>query len=87
VAFSGTATAPVNSPGAQLPITSRVALNLNSATTEQLLALPGIGPAKAAAILRYRSEHGPFSKPEDLSRVSGFGPSALLRLQGLITAP
>jgi len=87
VAFSGTAAAPVNSPGAQLPITSRVALNLNSATTEQLLALPGIGPAKAAAILRYRSEHGPFSKPEDLSRVSGFGPSALLRLQGLITAP
>jgi competence protein ComEA len=56
-------------------------LNLNSASMEELDALPGVGPARAAAIVQYRTEHGPFSKIEDLARVSGFGPSALHKLQ------
>jgi competence protein ComEA len=60
-------------------------VSLNSATLEQLDALPGIGRAKAAAIVQYRSEHGPFTKAEELARVPGFGPGALRRLQQRIT--
>ena len=56
-------------------------LNLNSASLEELDALPGVGRARAAAIVQYRTEHGPFSKIEELTRVSGFGPGALRRLQ------
>jgi competence protein ComEA len=76
------------SPPPRLPASPLIApLNLNTATLDQLLALPGVGPAKAAAVVRYRSEHGPFAKPEDLTRVSGFGPAALARLKNLIAAP
>jgi competence protein ComEA len=61
-------------------------VNLNSAGAEELDALPGIGPAKAAAIVQYRSEHGPFANVNDLVRVPGFGPGVLRRLQDHITA-
>jgi competence ComEA-like helix-hairpin-helix protein len=56
-------------------------LNLNSATLTELDALPGVGPAKAAAILQYREEKGPFTAVEQLAQVPGFGPAALSRLR------
>jgi competence protein ComEA len=46
-------------------------ININSATLEQLDALPGIGPALAQRILEYRTEHGPFASLDDLANVSG----------------
>jgi len=48
-------------------------LNLNTATQEELESLPGIGPSKAADILTYRDEYGPFATLEDLANVSGIG--------------
>ncbi len=60
-------------------------ININSATVQQLDSLPGVGPAKAAAILRYRSEHGPFSSVEQLGQVPGFGPAAVERLLDRLT--
>jgi competence protein ComEA len=55
--------------------------NLNTATAAELDALPGVGPAKAAAILQYREQHGPFTGVEDLARVRGFGVAAVARLR------
>jgi competence protein ComEA len=46
-------------------------VNINTATAEQLDALPGIGPSKAQAIIDYRNEHGRFSSIEDIQNVKG----------------
>ena len=48
-------------------------VNINTAGIETLVLLPGIGEAKAAAIVRYRTEHGAFSSIEDIMNVSGIG--------------
>jgi competence ComEA-like helix-hairpin-helix protein len=64
-------------PAAPLPSL----VNLNSATVSELDGLPGIGPARAAAILQEREARGPFTSIEELSRVPGLGPSAIARLR------
>ncbi|UOE95629.1 helix-hairpin-helix domain-containing protein [Alkalihalobacillus sp. LMS39] len=56
-------------------------ININNATAEELQTLSGIGPSKAAAIITYREEHGPFQTPEDLLKVSGIGPKSLEKLR------
>jgi competence protein ComEA len=71
---------------ALLPDCPAAPLNLNTATAADLDALPGIGPAKAAAILQYRAEHGPFSAVEDLTQVPGFRTGAVARLRDRVTA-
>lgn len=53
--------------------TSPRKIDINQATQEEFETLPGIGPSKAAAILAYREEHGPFKAIEDLMNVSGIG--------------
>jgi competence protein ComEA len=84
VLFSGAGAVGPDRPGSGRPATTSP-LNINSATAQQLDSLPGIGPAKAAAILRYRDEHGPFSTVEQLGQVRGFGPAAVERLQDRLT--
>ncbi|MEF2277810.1 helix-hairpin-helix domain-containing protein [Deinococcus sp. YIM 134068] len=56
-------------------------INLNSASQEQLEALPRVGPALAARIVAGR----PYHSLADLDRVSGIGPSALATLTPLVT--
>lgn len=46
-------------------------VDVNTAGKEELKALPGIGDAKAQAILDYRAEHGPFASVQELARVKG----------------
>lgn len=48
-------------------------VNLNTATPEELELLPGIGPAKALAIVEDRKSNGAYQKVEDLMRVPGIG--------------
>jgi competence protein ComEA len=60
---------------------------LNGATIAELDALPGIGPAKAAAIVRYRDQHGPFGSVADLARVPGINPALLQRLYDHLQVP
>jgi competence protein ComEA len=61
------------------------AINLNTATVEELVALPGIGPAKAQAILDYRKEHGAFKSVEELKDVKGIGAKRFEKLKGELT--
>jgi competence protein ComEA len=59
-------------------------INLNKADETELQNLPGIGPAKAAAIIEYRSSSGPFKAVEDLKNVSGIGDKTFEKLKDLI---
>jgi competence protein ComEA len=56
-------------------------VNVNTATAEELDALPGVGPVTAAAILEFRREHGPFQRVEDLLEVRGIGEKKLERMR------
>jgi len=60
-------------------------LDLNQATQEQLMALPGIGPALAQRIVAYRKEHGPFASLDELLEVPGIGEELLAALRPLVT--
>lgn len=60
-------------------------IDLNTATVEQLVTLPGVGPATAAAIVDDRDRNGPFASVADLDRVPGIGPARLAALEDLVT--
>jgi competence protein ComEA len=59
-------------------------VHLNTATLEQLDALPGVGPVTAQKILDYRQEHGAFSSVDELDAIPGIGPARLEQLRDLV---
>jgi competence protein ComEA len=59
-------------------------LDLNSASLEQLDALPGIGPTTAQKILDYRQAHGSFHSVAELDAVPGIGQGRIEQLKGLV---
>ncbi len=56
-------------------------LNLNTATADQLMLLPGVGPSKAERVVAWRGKHGPFKRVADLRKVNGFGYKTLKKLE------
>jgi competence protein ComEA len=60
-------------------------VNLNTATAEQLQALPGVGPVLAQRILDYRAQHGGFGSVGELRQVSGIGDAKFAELKDMVT--
>ncbi len=60
-------------------------ININTATTQELEALPGVGEVIAARIVTYREQHGPFRSVDDLIHVEGISDRAIDRIRELVT--
>lgn len=73
------------SPSDPAPSAVITSININTANADQLAMLSGIGAAKASAIIAYREEHGPFNGVDDLTNVSGIGPSTVEKNRHLLT--
>ena len=67
------------------PSAALAAVNLNTASPDELVAVPGIGPSKAAAIVEHRKTHGPFKSVDDLKQVKGFRDKLVERLRPELT--
>ena len=78
----GASSASASSPDAGSPQPGLV--NINTATEEELDALPGVGPSTAQAIIKEREANGSFDAPEDLMRVSGIGEKKFEKLKDSI---
>jgi competence protein ComEA len=81
---------PPGAPGPAGPVSGTAkpkageALDLNTATVEQLDALPGVGPVTAAAIVAWRQANGKFTSVDQLADVDGIGPARLDKLRRLV---
>src|SRR5215510_1004744 len=60
-------------------------VNINTATSEQLQAVPGIGPATAEKIIQMRRSYGAFKSVEDLRAIRGIGPKRLEKMRKYLT--
>jgi competence protein ComEA len=78
------AAAPASATGGDAAVAGAVAgppISLNSATADQLDTLDGIGPATAAKIIAWRTQHGGFRSVADLGQVPGIGPKKLAAIK------
>ena len=73
--FSGDASTPAAGSGT---------VNINTATSQELQTLPGIGPVLSESIIVFRETHGRFRYVDELLNVSGIGPATLERLRPLV---
>ena len=70
VAFSGVAVA---------------AVNINTATKEELTSIKGVGEKRAQDIIDYRTKNGPFKTVDDLEKVPGVGPGLMKRIRSQVS--
>src|SRR5215207_3667300 len=72
-------------PGPTVVAVTTELININTASTEELDTLPGIGSTTAQKIIDYREQNGPFISTEDIINVSGIGSVSYERFKDLIT--
>ena len=60
-------------------------VNINTASIERLMSLPGVGQAIASGIIQYRAQNGAFNSPEEIKNVSRIGDSLFNNIKDLIT--
>lgn len=86
--FSGPAASYTDRDFVSIPSEARQTdrIDINTADADTLMTLPGIGPAKAEAILAWREAHGPFSSLMDLEQVSGISSGMIESWEGLAYA-
>lgn len=83
-------TAPTETQGRALPAeasepdSAPTRIELNTATLEELMTLPGIGEVRAARILAYRENNGPFRQAAELMNVSGIGEATFAKLRDYV---
>ena len=80
--LSAVVPAPTTQPR---PLMDPEKININMASVDELMALPGIGETTATRIVEYRTEHGPFRSVVQLTNVSGIGEKKLAQIIDLIT--
>ncbi|MXO78321.1 competence protein ComEA [Paenibacillus sp. OT2-17] len=67
------------------PVSGEKKVNINTATTAELMELPGVGAKKAEAILNYRNQHGAFKRVNDLDHVKGIGAKMLAKMKPYVS--
>jgi competence protein ComEA len=84
--ITGTAAAEMKTSkvGTPTPVI-KYPINLNTATQQELENLPNIGPAKAAQIIEYRQQNGPFKTISDIQNVPGIGPATFDKMKSMIS--
>ena len=75
----------LNIPAAAGGAAASQKININSAGSWLLEALPGIGPTKAKAIIDYRQKNGFFRSVDELTKVDGISPALLAQIKSLVT--
>jgi len=61
------------------------AVNINTATKEELTSIPGVGEQRARDIIDYRTKNGPFKTIDDLEKVPGVGPGLMKRIRSQVS--
>ncbi|MDR3084631.1 MAG: helix-hairpin-helix domain-containing protein, partial [Streptomyces sp.] len=90
IVVGGPAPAPGTGPagpatgGSALGTAPATPVSLNTATADQLDALPGVGPVLAQHIVDYRTQHGGFRSADELRRVHGIGERRFADLRNLV---
>jgi competence protein ComEA len=83
-ARAGPGTGAGGAPSAAAGAAASGPVHLNTATVEQLDALPGVGPVTAQKIVDYRAQHGAFASVDELDAIPGIGPARLRDLRELV---
>ncbi|REL24555.1 ComEA family DNA-binding protein [Rhodohalobacter sp. SW132] len=71
-------------PEPEVTVADTTRINVNTANSEELQQLPGIGPAYASRIVEWRQENGKFQTVEQLLEIRGIGPARLENIRHLV---
>jgi competence protein ComEA len=85
VTLTASSAAAQEAPLPAVAVAQKPGVNINTATAEELAtALSGVGASKAEAIVRYRTQFGPFGSIEELAEVQGIGTATIERNRSLL---